>query len=69
MVCNVVTRKVRLRRCFAFESVYLLRVSLGEGQLGGHMKHDLLLPVDSVDGLGTCLTVGHVQTPAKPAQR
>lgn len=69
VVCNVVTCKVRLCHCFAFESVYLLRVSLSEGQFGGHVKHDLLLPVDSVDGLGTCLTVGHVQTPTKPAQR
>lgn len=48
--------------------VYLLCVSLSEGQLGGHVKHDLLLPVDSIDRLGACLTVGHIQTPTEPAQ-
>lgn len=33
------------------------------------MEHDLLLSVDGVDGLRTRLTVGHIQTPPKPAPR
>lgn len=50
-------------------AAYLLGVSLGEGQFGGHVEHDLLLPVDRVDGLRPRLTVRHIQTPPKPAQR
>lgn len=51
-----------------FGAAHLLRVSLGEGQLGGDVEHDLLLSVDGVDGLRTRLTVGHIQTSPKPAQ-
>ena len=43
-----------------FGAAHLLRVSLGEGQLGGDVEHDLLLSVDGVDGLRTRLTVGHI---------
>lgn len=52
-----------------FRAVYLLRVSLSEGQFGGDVEHDLLLSVDGVDGLRPRLAVGHIQTPPKPAQR
>lgn len=48
--------------------VYLLCVSLSEGQFGGDVEHDLLLSVDGVDGLRARLTVRHVQTSPKPAQ-
>lgn len=48
-------------------SVYLLCVSLSERQFGGDVEHDLLPPVDGVDGLRARLTVGHVQTPPEPA--
>lgn len=51
-----------------FGAAHLLSVSLSEGQLGGDVEHDLLLSVDGVDGLRTRLTVGHIQTPPKPAQ-
>lgn len=47
--------------------VYLLRVSLCEGQFGGDVEHDFLLPVDGVDGLRTCLTVRHIQATPEPA--
>lgn len=33
------------------------------------MEHNFLLSVDSVDRLGTGLTMGHIQTPPKPKQR
>lgn len=49
--------------------IYLLSISLGEGQLRGHMEHDLLLPVDGVDGLRPGLTMRHIQTSTKPAER
>lgn len=57
--------------CFAHVvlAVYLLRVSISEGQFGGHMEHNFLLSVDSVDRLGTGLTMGHIQTPPEPEQR
>lgn len=50
-------------------AVYLLCVSISEGQFCGHVEHDLLPSVDGVDGLRTCLTIGHIQAPSKPAQR
>lgn len=49
-------------------ALYLLCISLGEGQLGGHMEHDLLLSVDGVDRLRTSLTMWHIQTSSKPAR-
>lgn len=49
--------------------MYLLCVSLGEGQFRGHVEHDLLLSVDRVDGLRSRLTMRHVQTPTEAAQR
>lgn len=49
-------------------AVYLLCVALSERQFGGNVEHDLLLSVDGVDRLRTCLTVGHIQTSPKPAQ-
>lgn len=48
--------------------MYLLRVSLCEGQLGGHVEHDLLVSVDGVDRLRPRLTVGNIQTSTEPAQ-
>lgn len=50
------------------QALYLLHVSLSEGQLGGNMEHDLLLSVDGVDGVGPRLTVGNIQAPPKPEQ-
>lgn len=50
-------------------ALYLLCISLGEGQLGRHMEHDLLLSVYCVDRLRTSLTMWHIQTSSKPAWR
>lgn len=49
-------------------ALYLLCISLGEGQLGGHMEHDFLLSVNGVDRLRTSLTMWHIQTSSKPAR-
>lgn len=49
--------------CYA---LYLLCISLCEGQLGRHMEHELLLSVHGVDRLRTSLTMWHVQASSKP---
>lgn len=48
--------------------LYLLCISLSEGQLGRHVEHDLLLSVLGVDRLGTSLTMWHIQTSSKTAR-
>ena len=66
LLCHIVPHHVS---CCVLLVIYLLCVSFSEGQLGGDVEHDLLLSVDGVDGLRTCLTVRHIQTPPKPAHR
>lgn len=46
---------------------YLLGVSFCVGQLGGHVKHDLLVAEVAVHRLGPRLPVGHVQASSEPA--
>lgn len=46
---------------------YLLGVPFCVGQLGGHVKHDLLVAEVAVHRLGPRLPVGHVQASAEPA--
>lgn len=47
---------------------YLLGISLCEGQLCGHVKHDLLPPEICIDWLGACLTSGNIQASPEPEQ-
>lgn len=46
---------------------YLLGVPFCVGQLGGHVKHDLLVAEVAVHRLGPRLPVGHVQASSEPA--
>lgn len=52
--------------CSCCYALYLLCISLSEGQLGRHMEHELLLSVHGVDRLRTSLTMWHIQTSSKP---
>lgn len=54
--------------CCCCSVLYLLCISLSEGQLGRHMEHDLLLSMQGVDRLGTSLTMWHIQTSSKTAR-
>lgn len=54
--------------CCCCSVLYLLCISLSEGQLGRHVEHDLLLSVQGVDRLGTSLTMRHIQTSSKTAR-
>lgn len=49
------------RSLFTELSLYLLRVSFGVRQLGGHMEHDLLIMETGVDGLCPRLAVSDIQ--------
>ena len=49
-------------------SLYLLRVSLGVRQLGGHMEHNLLIMEICVDGFYPRLPVSDIQPTPKPAE-
>lgn len=48
--------------------MYLLRVSFCVRQLGGHMKHNLLIMETRVDGLYPRLTMSDIQPTTKPAE-
>lgn len=57
------------RCCNPYSSFwYLLGISLCEGQLCGHVKHDLLPPEICIDWLSACLTSGNIQASPESEQ-
>lgn len=48
--------------------LYLLCITLCEGQFGGHMEHDLSAVERSEDRIISCLAVTHVQTSSEPGR-